>query len=96
MLVFLGCVYFFWGRFFIQSYQTYKNWEIQHLSLKDLIKFYQQQIDKKKYFIQKMTSDPYFREQVTKERSNSLKSNEYLIRFRALEQMHLEPMQLNK
>ena len=78
-------IYFFWGKRFQNAYRQYQALHAQREHLEADVKHYRLQIATKRYFIRKLMTDAYFREQVAHEQIDFAKMHEYVIYFHTTE-----------
>ena len=63
------------------AYRQYKAVVAKNVQLKDLIKRYQMQVERKKYFIYKWQTDKHFRDQLAHEQGGYINEGEWIIYF---------------
>lgn len=89
-------IYFFWGKRFQEAYRQYQVLQMQREHLEADVKHYRLQIATKRYFIRKLMTDAYFREQVAHEQIDFAKVHEYVIYFHTAESVQEKSSQGKK
>ena len=75
-------IYNFWGKRFYASYMHYKALALKRIQYETSINDLKLEVMAKRYFINKLMTDPVFREHVAHEQAGFLRTSEYVIRFK--------------